>query len=46
MIDYVNQLREGILEAYVGIVTGLKNTEKSTLPSINNNRFTKLLLET
>lgn len=29
MIDYVNQLREGILEAYVGIVTGLKDTEKS-----------------
>ncbi|KAF8513401.1 armadillo-type protein [Gautieria morchelliformis] len=31
MIDYVNQLREGILEAYVGIVTGFKNTEKSAL---------------
>jgi importin subunit beta-1 len=29
MIDYVNQLREGILEAYVGIVSGFKNTEKS-----------------
>ena len=30
-MDYVGQLREGILEAYTGIVTGLKKTEKSTL---------------
>ena len=30
LIDYVNTLREGILDAYVGIVTGLKNTEKGT----------------
>ncbi|KIJ47360.1 hypothetical protein M422DRAFT_59555 [Sphaerobolus stellatus SS14] len=29
MIDYVNQLREGILETYVGIVTAFKNTEKA-----------------
>ena len=29
-MDYVGQLREGILEAYTGIVTGLKKTEKST----------------
>jgi importin subunit beta-1 len=28
LVDYVSQLREGILEAYTGIVTGLKNTEK------------------
>ncbi|TFK71549.1 ARM repeat-containing protein [Pluteus cervinus] len=28
MVDYVIQLREGILEAYTGIVTGLKKTEK------------------
>jgi importin subunit beta-1 len=27
LVDYVSQLREGILEAYTGIVTGLKNTE-------------------
>jgi len=28
MIDYVLALREGILEAYVGIVQGLKTGEK------------------
>lgn len=26
-MDYVGQLREGILEAYTGVVTGLKKTE-------------------
>lgn len=26
LVDYVGQLREGILEAYIGIVTGLKKT--------------------
>ncbi|KAH7907378.1 armadillo-type protein [Hygrophoropsis aurantiaca] len=31
LVDYVAQLREGILEAYTGIVTGLKNTDKVTL---------------
>ncbi|KAH9948461.1 ARM repeat-containing protein [Amylocystis lapponica] len=31
LVEYVALLREGILEAYTGIVTGLKNTEKSTL---------------
>ncbi|EPS97330.1 hypothetical protein FOMPIDRAFT_1025098 [Fomitopsis schrenkii] len=31
MVEYVASLREGILEAYTGVVTGLKNTEKSTL---------------
>jgi importin subunit beta-1 len=28
MIEYVNQLRDGILVAYVGIVQGFKGTEK------------------
>ncbi|KDR78361.1 hypothetical protein GALMADRAFT_224738 [Galerina marginata CBS 339.88] len=31
LVDYVGQLREGILEAYTGIVTGLKKTEKASL---------------
>jgi importin subunit beta-1 len=30
LIEYVAQLREGILEAYTGIVTGLKKTEQGT----------------
>ncbi|KAF8841836.1 ARM repeat-containing protein [Paxillus ammoniavirescens] len=28
LVDYVSQLREGILEAYTGVVTGFKNTDK------------------
>lgn len=28
LVDYVTQLREGILEAYTGIVTGFKNTDQ------------------
>ncbi|KAH9476952.1 Importin subunit beta-1 [Psilocybe cubensis] len=31
LVDYVGQLREGILEAYTGIVTGLKKSEKANL---------------
>lgn len=30
LVDYVGQLREGILEAYTGIVTGLKSTAKGS----------------
>lgn len=28
LVDYVTQLREGILEAYTGVVTAFKNTDK------------------
>lgn len=31
LVEYVQQLREGILEAYTGIVGGFKNTEKVQL---------------
>ncbi|KAG8215304.1 armadillo-type protein [Butyriboletus roseoflavus] len=31
LVDYVTQLREGILEAYTGVVTGFKNTDKVQL---------------
>ncbi|KAG6332567.1 hypothetical protein ID866_6517 [Astraeus odoratus] len=31
LVDYVAQLREGILEAYTGIVTGFKTTDKVAL---------------
>lgn len=34
LVDYVGQLREGILEAYTGIVTGLKKSEKGLSYSI------------
>lgn len=30
MVDYVASLREGILEAYTGIVTGFKRTDKGS----------------
>ncbi|KAI0920424.1 hypothetical protein AcW1_002169 [Taiwanofungus camphoratus] len=31
LVEYVSMLREGILEAYTGVVTGFKNTEKAGL---------------
>jgi importin subunit beta-1 len=31
MIDYVNVLREGILEAYTGIVQGLKDSNRAEI---------------
>ena len=33
-MDYVSQLREGILEAYTGIVTGFKYTQQGELRTI------------
>jgi importin subunit beta-1 len=44
-MDYVGQLREGILEAYTGIVTGLKNTDKgkTLLSKVSYNLFTPTL---
>ena len=32
LVDYVTQLREGILEAYTGVVTGFKNTDQGMPP--------------
>ena len=31
MVDYVNELREGCLEAYTGIVQGLKGEDKNQI---------------
>ncbi|KAH7882223.1 armadillo-type protein [Phlebopus sp. FC_14] len=31
LVDYVAQLREGILEAYTGVITGFKNSDKVPL---------------
>ena len=28
LMDYVGQLREGILEAYIGIIAGFRGTDK------------------
>ncbi|KAG2132338.1 hypothetical protein DEU56DRAFT_952550 [Suillus clintonianus] len=33
-MDYVAQLREGILEGYTGVVTGFQNTEKGPTPIV------------
>uniref|UniRef100_A0A2M4A3T7 Putative karyopherin importin beta 1 n=1 Tax=Anopheles triannulatus TaxID=58253 RepID=A0A2M4A3T7_9DIPT len=35
MIDYLNELRESVLEAYTGIVQGLKGPEKTPLEDVN-----------
>jgi hypothetical protein len=39
-VDYVAQLREGILEAYTGIVTGFKNTEKGDTSLLSGSYMT------
>uniref|UniRef100_A0A182TCK9 Importin subunit beta-1/Transportin-1-like TPR repeats domain-containing protein n=1 Tax=Anopheles maculatus TaxID=74869 RepID=A0A182TCK9_9DIPT len=35
MIDYLNELRESVLEAYTGIVQGLKGSDKTPLEDVN-----------
>lgn len=41
LVDYVGQLREGILEAYIGIVTGLKKTPQGeSAPSSSHKVWT------
>lgn len=35
MIDYLNELRESVLEAYTGIVQGLKGVDKSPNDDVN-----------
>jgi importin subunit beta-1 len=34
MIDYLNELREGVLEAFTGIVQGLKGDGNSPSPDV------------
>lgn len=36
MIDYLNELREGCLEAYTGIVQGLKGDDEKNIQRKSN----------
>lgn len=42
MVDYVAQLREGILDAYVGIVAGFKAADKRKFRLVNNSTYQTL----
>jgi len=38
-IDYIANLREGILEAHIGIITGFKKTDRFNLSVINQSEL-------
>lgn len=45
MVDYLNELREGCLEAYTGIIQGFKGESSEGTPSGKNGSFCLLLTE-
>lgn len=36
MVDYVNELHESVLEAYTGVIQGLKGLDHSPLPDVKH----------